>query len=120
MPSTSGAAVKPDPRMWRRKAWIVGVHGPTGRLTVASIRTTPVVDLPPPSRCSILTLALQRVLDELRERRSDAGDRREVVERCLTHPADRAEFPQQGALLGRTDAGHVVEDRPDRALRPHV
>src|SRR5438874_5491941 len=74
-------------------------------------------------RCEIgidTGLGFYRLLDAFRERRADAGDRGEVRNRRLAHPADASEPPQQRALLGGSHAIDVVEDAPHGALRADV
>src|SRR3981189_1090404 len=62
-------------------------------------------------------LALNRLLDPLRESSADAGHRGQVRNWRLTHPPDAPEPAQQGGLPGRADAFDVVENALHGAFR---
>src|SRR5258705_12351558 len=65
-------------------------------------------------------LALDRLLNSLRQRLTDSGDRRDVGNGCIAHRPNAPELSEQGAFLRRTNAFEIVEDAPHGSLRAHL
>ncbi len=69
MPTGSGTEVRPWPRRWSSRAWMVGVQGWAGRST-----RSPTMVTPPSTSCQSRRLRTGRVNHERRRCRRDEGD----------------------------------------------
>src|SRR6185312_4280897 len=118
IPSGSGPSVKPFARMWRRSAWMVGVHGPVVRRTVSPARTTMFM-WPPGSGTSASGPSAMRRHRATWWRRSDLEPRLLEVELVLDAAHDLARDllavaqPDERAALRGEDLVHqaLVEQR---------